>query len=108
MISILSTRRFALWTRELRRWLSAKFESISIDLTPVEDKLDEVKSDVAAIQTALTLIGTPASGQPATLFEAIAEGGGGELELATDAEYAVFKSHMETEIANILTPITEE
>lgn len=35
-------------------------------------------------------------------------GGGGELELATDAEYAAFKSHMETEIANILTPITEE
>ena len=35
-------------------------------------------------------------------------GGGGELEPATDAEYAAFKSHMETEIANILTPITEE
>lgn len=36
------------------------------------------------------------------------ESGGGELEPATDAEYAVFKSHMETEIDNILTPITEE
>lgn len=35
-------------------------------------------------------------------------GGGGGLEPATDAEYAAFKSHMETEIANILTPITEE
>lgn len=35
-------------------------------------------------------------------------GGGGELEPATDAEYAAFKTHMQTEIANILTPITEE
>lgn len=36
------------------------------------------------------------------------EGGGVELEPATDAEYAAFKTHMQTEIANILTPITEE
>ena len=36
------------------------------------------------------------------------EEGGGGLEIATEEEYAVFKSHMETEIANILTPITEE
>lgn len=35
-------------------------------------------------------------------------GGGGDLEPATDAEYAAFKTHMQTEIANILTPITEE
>lgn len=34
-------------------------------------------------------------------------GGGGELEPATDAEYAAFKTHMQTEIASILTPITE-
>ncbi len=34
--------------------------------------------------------------------------GGGDLEPATDAEYAAFKTHMQTEIANILTPITEE
>lgn len=44
---------FALWTRELRRWLSAKFDSISIDLTPVEEKLSEVKSGVADVQDAL-------------------------------------------------------
>lgn len=35
-------------------------------------------------------------------------GGGEDLEPATDAEYAAFKTHMQTEIANILTPITEE
>ena len=35
-------------------------------------------------------------------------GGGGELEPATNAEYAAFKTHMQTEIANILTTITEE
>ena len=27
-------------------------------------------------------------------------------EIATEEEYAAFKSHMETEIENILTPIT--
>ncbi len=32
----------------------------------------------------------------------------GNLVTASVAEYAAFKSHMETEIANILTPITEE
>lgn len=36
------------------------------------------------------------------------DGGGDGLEIATEEEYAAFKSHMETEIANILTPITEE
>lgn len=32
----------------------------------------------------------------------------GNLVMATDAEFASFKSHMQTQIANILTPITEE
>lgn len=41
------------WTRGLVRWLSRKFDSISIDLTPVEEKLDEVKSDVADVKTAV-------------------------------------------------------
>lgn len=35
-------------------------------------------------------------------------GGGGELEPATDAEYASFKTYMQGKIASILTPITEE
>ena len=48
-MKILSTRRFALWTRELRRWLSAKFDSISIDLTPVEEKLDEVEEKIDGV-----------------------------------------------------------
>lgn len=41
------------WTRGLVRWLSRKFDSISIDLTPVENKLDEVKSDVADVKTSV-------------------------------------------------------
>ena len=41
------------WTRGLVRWLSRKFDSISIDLTPVEEKLDEVKSDVVDVKTAV-------------------------------------------------------
>ena len=41
------------WTRGLVRWLSRKFDSISIDLTPVEKKLDEVKSDVADVKTSV-------------------------------------------------------
>lgn len=41
------------WTRGLVRWLSRKFDSISIDLTPVEEKLDDVKSDVAEVKTAV-------------------------------------------------------
>lgn len=34
-------------------------------------------------------------------------GGGSEYETATDSEYAAFKSHMQTQIAAILTPIQE-
>lgn len=41
------------WTRGLVQWLSRKFDSISIDLTPVENKLDEVKSDVADVKTSV-------------------------------------------------------
>lgn len=36
------------------------------------------------------------------------DGGGDGLEIATEEEYAAFKSHIETEIENILTTITEE
>lgn len=52
-MKIVSYIRFALWTRLFKRWLSQKFESISIDLTPVEEKLDEVKEDVADVKTAV-------------------------------------------------------
>ena len=31
----------------------------------------------------------------------------GSMIIATDAEYAAFKSHLQTQIANILTPIAE-
>lgn len=46
MISILSTRRFARWTRLFKEWLSAKFASISIDLTPVEEKIDSLDEKI--------------------------------------------------------------
>ena len=34
------------WTRGLVRWLSRKFDSISIDLTPVEEKLDGISEQL--------------------------------------------------------------
>lgn len=70
-MKILSTRRFTLWTRELRRWLSAKFDSISIDLTPVENKLDDVKSDVADVKTAVENIDFSTLAKEQTLTNAL-------------------------------------
>ena len=46
MLSILSTRRVALWTRLFKQWLTRKFDSISIDLTPVEEKLDGISEQL--------------------------------------------------------------
>ena len=56
------------WTRGLVRWLSRKFDSISIDLTPVEEKLDEVKSDVADVKTAVENINVESADQLAQFF----------------------------------------
>ena len=148
-MKILSYRRFALWWQLAMGWFQRQFAAIaaSIDFTPVEEKLDEVKSDVADVKTAVEHIdftplakdatvakqgtnpnatntailaafgnidfsaiakqGTDANATLTAVLEALTSGGG-ELEPATDAEYAVFKSHMATEIDNILTPITEE
>ena len=52
-MKILSYRRFALWWQLAMDWLDAKFASINVDLTPVEEKVDEVKSDVADVKTAV-------------------------------------------------------
>lgn len=52
-MKIVSAKRFGLWTKLFMRWLSRKFDSISIDLTPVEEKLDEVKGDVDDVKTAV-------------------------------------------------------
>lgn len=52
-MKVLLKEFITVWTRGLVRWLSRKFDSISIDLTPVEEKLDDVKSDVAEVKTAV-------------------------------------------------------
>lgn len=143
-MKILSYKRFALWWQLAMKWFQRQFAAIaaSIDFTPVEEKVDEVKSDVADVKTAVEHIdtshlatetnatanknaiieavnnaqpdlssvakqGTNANATLTAVLEALTDGGG-ELEPATDAEYAAFKSHMATEIDNILTPITEE
>lgn len=56
------------WTRGLVQWLSRKFDSISIDLTPVEEKLDDVKSDVADVKTAVENINVESADQVAQFF----------------------------------------
>jgi hypothetical protein len=54
-MKILSSRRFALWWQLAMDWFQRQFAAIaaSIDFTPVEEKLDEVKSDVADVKTAV-------------------------------------------------------
>lgn len=51
--TILTTRRFELWWRKAQAWFATQFASIKVDLTPVEEKVDEVKSDVADVKTAV-------------------------------------------------------
>ena len=51
--TILTTRRFELWWRKAQAWFATQFASINVDLTPVEEKVDEVKSDVADVKTAV-------------------------------------------------------
>ena len=54
-MKIPSYRRFALWWQLAMDWFQRQFAAIaaSIDFTPVEEKLDEVKSDVADVKTAV-------------------------------------------------------
>lgn len=51
--TILTTRRFELWWRKAQAWFATQFASINVDFTPVEEKIDEVKSDVADVKTAV-------------------------------------------------------
>lgn len=48
-MSRIDTHAFGLWWKLAKGWFSTKFSSISVDLTPVEDKLDEVKEAVENI-----------------------------------------------------------
>ena len=54
-MKIVSSRRFALWWQLAMDWFQRQFAAIaaSIDFTPVEEKVDEVKSDVADVKTAV-------------------------------------------------------
>jgi len=99
-----------------------KLDDLDIDLSPVETKVDAVKADTTYIKQKidqggggggsdprvlaslgedeedvtvhekLDKIGTPSEGQPSTLFEAIAEGGGGGSTHTTDEVYELVKA----------------
>lgn len=45
----MTTRRFELWWRKVQAWFATQFASINVDLTPVEEKVDEVKTAVENI-----------------------------------------------------------
>ena len=98
-MSRIDTHAFGLWWKLAKGWLSTKFASINVDLTPVEEKLDDVKSDVADVKDAVehidlssvaqrtdvkdgndTAIGMLKNGTYglAALKEAIGEGGSGD------------------------------
>ena len=46
MAKILTYRRWSYALHLFRRWLSNKFSAIKIDLTPVEEKIDEVSDKI--------------------------------------------------------------
>lgn len=70
----------------------------------VYDKVEEVKTAVENIDlSSLAKQGSNNNISLTTMDKKL-----GNVVMMTNAEYAAFKSHMETEIANILTPITEE
>ena len=46
MAKILTYRRWSYALHLFRRWLSNKFSAIKIDLTPVEEKVDEVSDQI--------------------------------------------------------------
>ena len=83
-MKILSYRRFALWWQLAMDWFQRQFAAIaaSIDLTPVEEKLAEVKSDVADVKTSVENIdfstlakqGTNADATLTALLEALTGG----------------------------------
>lgn len=52
-MSRIDTHAFGLWWKLAKGWFSTKFASINVDLTPVEEKLDDVKSDVADVKDAV-------------------------------------------------------
>ena len=64
-----------LWTQQLLDWLENQFAAVasSIDFTPVEEKLDEVKGDVADVKTAVENIDfTPVAKDATVAKEAVA------------------------------------
>lgn len=42
MITFISTSKFERWWRKAQGWFATQFASINVDLTPIEDKVDEV------------------------------------------------------------------
>lgn len=74
MLSILTTRRFKEWWWQAQQWFRNQLETVSVYLTPVEDKLDEVKEAVDNIDTS-DLAKEATLGDVASVLDYI-EGGG--------------------------------
>ena len=53
-MKIVSYIRFALWTRLFKQWLTQKFDSISIDLTPVANKIDSLDEKLDSLDEKIT------------------------------------------------------
>ena len=73
--TILTTRRFELWWRKAQAWFATQFASIKVDLTPVEEKVDEVKTAVEHIDfSTLAKQGTNANATLTAVLEALTGG----------------------------------
>ena len=86
----MTTRRFSLWFSLFKQWLTARFDAIlsafgDIDFSTLAKQGSNANVSLTTMDAKL-----------------------GAYVVADSTEYGAFKSHMQTEIANILTPITEE
>lgn len=120
----------------MRKWLSEKFEGVSaaianIDLSPISNKVDEVKSDVSDVKADVADVKTDVAdvktavenidftelakdstvakqGDDQTATNTAIYNKLGNLVEADSEEYAAFKAHIEEAIEEVLTPIEEE
>lgn len=68
MATFVGTSKFERWWRKAQGWFATQFSSINVDLTPIEEKVDEVKSDVADVKTAVENINVESADQVASFF----------------------------------------
>lgn len=105
-MKILSYRRFALWWQLAMDWFQRQFAAISasIDFTPVEEKLDDVKSNVADVKTAVENINVESADQVAQFFGVTEVHG---YEFMTETEVTDELEDIMQALDNELTPEQE-